>query len=54
MYTIEEKQYISLMYTMYANASNNTPSYTHHNSHVIWTVHSPPTPPLWIVGIGTQ
>ena len=27
------------MYTMYANASNNTPSYTHITSYVVWSVH---------------
>ena len=27
--TYREKQHLSPMYAMYANASNNTPSYTH-------------------------
>ena len=27
------------MYTMYINASNNTPSYTHISSYIIWRVH---------------
>ena len=29
MYTLEEKQYISLMYTVYTNALNHTPFHTH-------------------------
>ena len=27
------------MYNMYASASNNTPSYTHVSSYVVWRVH---------------
>ena len=27
------------MNTMYANASNNTPSYTHISAYVVWRVH---------------
>ena len=34
-----EKQHLSLMYTMYANASHNTPSYTHVTLYVIQKVH---------------
>ena len=30
-----EKYYVSFMYTMYAYASNNTPSYTHVSSYVV-------------------
>ena len=33
------RKYISLTYIMYANASNNTPSYTHVSSYVVWNVH---------------
>ena len=40
------------MYIMYANASNNTPSYTHVSSYVVWRVHPPPTP--WGGGVATQ
>ena len=36
---IREKQHLSLMYIMYTNASNNTPSNTHVCSYVVWTVH---------------
>ena len=32
------KQYLSLMYVMYANASNNTPFYTHISSYMVWRV----------------
>ena len=39
MYTEEEKQYLFLMYTMYANGSNNIPSYIHVSSYVVWRVH---------------
>ena len=38
---IREKQHLSLMYTIYVNASNNTPSYTHVSSNVVSMVHSP-------------
>ena len=31
--------YVSLMYTKYSNTSNNTPSYTHFSSYVVWRVH---------------
>ena len=34
-----EKWYLTLMYTIYANASNNIPSYTHINLFVVWKVH---------------
>ena len=34
-----EKQYPSLMYTIYANALNNTPSYTHVSLYVVYKVH---------------
>ena len=34
-----EKEYLSLMYTMYANASNNTAYYTHVSLSVVWRVH---------------
>ena len=39
MYRLEENQYLSLMYSMYANALNNTPSYTHVRSYVVCKVH---------------
>ena len=35
MYTLSEKQYLCFMYTMNANASNNTPSYIHVSSYVV-------------------
>ena len=39
MYTLEKKLYLSLMYTIYANASNNTgPSYTHIGLYMVWRV----------------
>ena len=38
-----EKQCLSLMYTMYGNASNNTPSYTHVSSYV----YEESTPSAW-------
>ena len=37
----KENLYLSLTYTMYANASNKTPSYTHISSYVIWSVQPP-------------
>ena len=33
---------LPLMYIMYANASNNTPFYTHINSQMVWRVHPYP------------
>ena len=37
-----ENLYLSLVYiSMYANASNNIPSYTHVHSYVVWRVHLP-------------
>ena len=30
------------MYSMYAYASNNTPSYTQFNSYVVWRIHPHP------------
>ena len=35
----KEKQYPSLMYIIYANALNNTPSCTHVSSYVVCKVH---------------
>ena len=35
----KEKQYPSLIYTMYTSSSNNIPSYTHISSYVAWRVH---------------
>ena len=37
----KEKEHHSLMFTMYANISNNTPSYTHISLYVVWRVHPP-------------
>ena len=37
------------MYTMYANASNNHPSYTHVSPYVIWRVQTP-----WVFVCVTQ
>ena len=34
-----ENQHLSLMYTMYANASNKYPSYTHVKSYMVQRVH---------------
>ena len=39
--TYREKQHLSPMYAMYANASNNTPSYTHVKSCMVWWIHPP-------------
>ena len=36
-----EIQYLSLMYSMYANASNNARPYTHIRLYVVWRVHPP-------------
>ena len=35
VHTRERKQYLSLMYIMYADASNATPSYTHVSSYMV-------------------
>ena len=35
MYTLEKKKKLSLMYTMYTNVSNDTPSYTHISSYYV-------------------
>ena len=39
-----ENLYLSLMYSTYANASNNTPSYTHVSLYVVWRVPKESTP----------
>ena len=41
MYPLEKKKEknLTLMYTMYTNTSNNTPSYTHVSLYVVWRVH---------------
>ena len=38
MYTLEKKKHVFLMYSMYVNASNNTPTYTHVSSYMVWRV----------------
>ena len=37
----KQKQKLSLMYTMYVNASINTPSYTHISSYIVCRFHPP-------------
>ena len=37
---IREKEYLSIYYGMYANASNNAPSYTHISLYLVWRVHT--------------
>jgi hypothetical protein len=34
-----ENEDLSIMYTMYTNASNNTPFYIHIDLHIIWRIH---------------
>ena len=50
-----EKQYFSLMYIMHANASINTPFYTHVSSYVASRVHPPLPLPLlpgpWVLKV---
>ena len=50
MFKLEGKYYLSLMNIMYANVSNNTPSYIHICSYVIWRVH-PLAPPYLFVHV---
>ena len=41
MCTLEKNKYLSIMDSLYTNASNNTPSHTHVSSYVVWSVHPP-------------
>ena len=38
MYTLEYQKYLSLIYTIYANDLDNTPSYTYITLYVAWRV----------------
>jgi hypothetical protein len=46
-----EKQHLRFMYTMNANASNNTPSYIHVSSYVVWRIYPPEIIASWNHGI---
>jgi hypothetical protein len=39
VHTREKTIYLPYIFNMYTNASNNTPSYTHISSYVVWRVH---------------